>query len=227
LTPAFFSLIEGSLFQELRVGAISNNLANVNTTGFKRDLISFDEVLSEVRSTTDFSPGPGRHTGNELDLTLNGAGFFKIQTAEGIRYTRDGSFRLDGEGNLVNQQGDKVLGRNGTIPIQDGHVSIDKDGNVLVDNETVDKILVVDFEKQEFLKKEGNSYYKYEGEEVDIASPEDVSMRQGYLEQSNVNPTEAMIQMIEAFRAYESVQKAIQTMDEITNQLIADAGMMA
>ena len=227
MTPAFFSLIEGSLFQELRVGAISNNLANVNTTGFKRDIISFDEVLSEVRSTTDFSPGPGRHTGNELDLTLNGAGFFKIQTAEGIRYTRDGSFRLDGDGNLVNQQGDKVLGQNGTIPIQDGHVSIDKDGNVLVDNETVDKILVVDFQKQELLKKEGYSYYKYEGEEVDITSPKDVGIQQGYLEQANVNPTEAMIQMIEAFRAYESVQKAIQSMDEITNQLITDAGMMA
>jgi flagellar basal-body rod protein FlgG len=96
-----------------------------------------------------------------------------------------------------------------------------------VENETVDKILVVDFQKQELLKKQGHSYYKYEGEEVDIISPEDVSVRQGYVEQSNVNPTEEMIQMIEAFRAYESVQKAIQTMDEITNQLIADAGMMA
>jgi len=227
LTPAFFSLIEGSLFQELRVGAISNNLANINTTAFKRDMISFDEVLSEVRSATDFSPGPGRHTGNELDVTLDGAGFFKIQTAEGIRYSRNGSFRLDSDGNLVNQQGDKVLGQNGTIPIQDGHVIIDKDGNVLVDNETVDKILVVDFQKQGLLKKEGHSYYKYEGEDVDITSPEEVGMRQGYVEQSNVNPTEAMIQMMEAYRAYESVQKAIQTMDEITNQLIADAGMMA
>jgi flagellar basal-body rod protein FlgG len=227
LTPAFFSLIEGSLFHELRVGAISNNLANINTTGFKRDLISFSEVLNEVRSTTDFSPGPGRHTGNELDVTLNRAGFFKIQTAEGIRYTRDGSFRLDGDGNLVNQQGDKVLGQNGTILIQDGHVTIDKDGNVLVDNETVDKILVVDFQKQEFLKKAGHSYYKYEGDAVDITSPKDVGIQQGYLEQANVNPTEEMIQMIEAFRAYESVQKAIQSMDELTNQLIADAGMMA
>jgi flagellar basal-body rod protein FlgF len=190
-------------------------------------MISFDEVLSEVRSATDFSPGPGRHTGNELDVTLDGAGFFKIQTAEGIRYSRNGSFRLDSDGNLVNQQGDKVLGQNGTIPIQDGYVTIDKDGNVLVDNETVDKILVVDFQKQELLKKEGHSYYKYEGEEVDITSPKDVGIQQGYLEQSNVNPTEAMIQMMEAYRAYESVQKAIQTMDEITNQLIADAGMMA
>ena len=227
MTPAFFSLIEGSLFQELRVGAISNNLANINTTAFKRDMISFDEVFNEVLSATDFSPGPGRHTGNELDVTLNGAGFFKIQTSEGIRYTRDGSFRLDGDGNLVNQQGDKVLGQNGTIPIQDGHVTIDKDGNVLVENETVDKILVVDFQKQELLKKQGYSYYKYEGEEVDIISPEEISLQQGYVEQSNVNPTEEMIQMIEAYRAYESVQKAIQTMDEITNQLIADTGMMA
>jgi flagellar basal-body rod protein FlgG len=174
LTPAFFSLIEGSLFQELRVGTISNNLANINTTAFKRDMIAFDEVLSGVYSATDFTPGPGRHTGNELDVTLDRAGFFKIQTSEGIRYTRDGSFRLDNDGNLVNQQGDKVLGQNGAIPIQDGHVTIDKDGNVLVDNETIDKILVVDFQKPELLKKEGHSYYRYEGEEMEITSPVEV-----------------------------------------------------
>lgn len=227
MTPAFFSLIEGSLFQELRVGAISNNLANVNTTAFKRDIIAFNEVLSEVRSATDFSPGPGRHTGNELDITLNSEGFFRIQTDQGTRYTRDGSFRLDGEGNLVNQQGDMILGQNGTIPVPNGHVTIDKDGNVMVDNQTVDKILVVDFQKPELLKKEGHSYYKYEGDDSEIITPEEISIRQGYLEQSNVNPTEAMIQMIEAFRAYESVQKAIQNMDEMTNQLINDAGMMA
>jgi flagellar basal-body rod protein FlgG len=215
------------LFQELRVGTISNNLANINTTGFKRDMITFDEVLNEVRSTSDFSPGPGRHTGNPLDVTISGAGFFKIQTAEGIRYTRDGSFRLDGNGNMVTQQGDKVLGQNGTITVQDGHVTIDEDGNVLVDNETVDKMLVADFQNRELLKKEGHSYYTYEGEEAEITLPKNVGIRHGYLEQSNVNPTEEMIQMMEAFRAYESVQKAIQSMDELTNQLIADAGMMA
>ena len=227
MTPAFFSLIEGSLFQELRVGAISNNLANINTTAFKRDLIAFDEVLSQVYEATDFSPGPGRHTGNEFDISLNGAGFFKLQTAEGTRYTRDGSFKLDDEGNLVNQQGDKVLGQNGVIPMQDGHVTIDKDGNVMVDNQTIDKIQVVDFQNPELLKKEGHSYFRYDGDDADMTSPGEVSIRQGYLEQSNVNPTEAMIQMMEAFRAYESVQKAIQSMDELTNQLINDAGMMA
>lgn len=227
MTPATFTLIEGALFQELRFGAISNNLANINTPAFKKDIVFFDEVLAEVRSATDFSQGPGRHTGNELDVILNGSGFFKIQTSEGIRYTRDGSFTLNGEGNLVTKKGDRVLGQNGTISIENGHVTIDKDGNVKVENETVDKILVMEFRKPELLKKEGRSYYKYEGDEGDILSPQEVSIQQGYVEQSNVNPTEAMIQMIEAFRAYESVQKAIQSMDELTSQLVSDAGIMA
>ena len=97
----------------------------------------------------------------------------------------------------------------------------------MVDNQTVGKILLADFQKPEFLKKEGHTYYKYEGDEAEITNPEEISIRQGYLEQSNVNPTEAMIQMMEAYRAYESVQKAIQSMDELTNQLINDAGAMA
>ena len=218
--------MEGSLYQELRFEAISNNLANVNTTAFKRDQMAFNDVLAEVRSSTDFSPGPGRHTGNELDVTLNGAGFFVIQTPEGIRYTRDGSFALNREGDLVTQNGDIVLGQNGAIPIENGHVTIDKDGNIMVENETVDKISVVEFRNQELLKKEGHSYYSYDGEVGDIVNPQEVGIQQGYLEQSNVNPTEEMIKMIEAFRAYESVQKAIQNMDELTSQLVTDAGTM-
>jgi flagellar basal-body rod protein FlgF len=227
LTPGIFTLIEGSLYQELRFEAISNNLANVNTTAFKRDQVAFDEVFSEVRSATDFSPGPGRHTGNELDVTLNGSGFFAIQTPEGVRYTRDGSFTLNGEGDLVTQNGDIVLGQNGAIPIKNGHVTIDKAGNVMVENETVDKISVVEFQDQGLLKKVGHSYYRYEGQEGDITSPKEVGLQQGYIEQSNVNPTEEMIKMIEAFRAYEAVQKAIQSMDELTNQVVTDAGTMA
>ena len=227
MTPGIFTLIEGSLYQELRFEAISNNLANVNTTAFKRDQVAFDEVFSEVRSSTDFSPGAGRHTGNELDVTLNGSGFFVIQTPEGIRYTRDGSFTLNGEGNLVTQNGDIVLGQNGAIPIENGHVTIDKAGDVMVENANVGKISVVEFQNRELLKKEGHSYYRYDGEAGDIINPAEVGLQQGYVEQSNVNPTEEMIQMIEAFRAYESVQKAIQSMDELTTQLVADAGVMA
>ena len=227
MTPGIFSLIEGALYQELRFEAISNNLANVNTTAFKKDQVAFDEIFAEVRSSTDFSPGPGRHTGNELDVTLNGAGFFVIQTPNGVRYTRDGSFTLDGEGTLVTQNGDIVLGQNGAISIENGHVTMDKAGNVMVENEVVDKLSVVEFRDRELLKKEGHSYYRYDGEEGDIITPEEIGLQQGYVEQSNVNPTEEMIQMIEAFRAYESVQKAIQSMDELTNQLVTDAGVMA
>ena len=97
-----FRLMDGSLAQQLRFENISNNLANINTNGFKKDTLSFDKALSmNSHSRIDFSSGPIVHTGNKLDLALEGKGFFKIRTASGVRYTRDGTFTLDKQGGLV------------------------------------------------------------------------------------------------------------------------------
>jgi flagellar basal-body rod protein FlgF len=220
------NVLDGAMLQKLRFDNIANNLANISTNAFKKDILSFNQTLSmQYICETDFSPGPIIHTGNKLDVALASQGFFKIQTSSGIRYTRNGSFSLNSEGFLVTQNDDKVLGQNGPIKINGSDISIGSDGQVFVDNGPVDRILVVDSKQPQLLKKEGGSYYIYQGGDEGLFQAENVDIKQSYLEKSNVNPTEEMIKMMETFRAYESAQKAIQCMDEMTSKLINVAGM--
>jgi flagellar basal-body rod protein FlgF len=220
-------LIDGSLVQKLRFDTIANNLANSNTNGFKKDIISFHQILTmENNSSTDFAPGPIHYTGNQLDVALDGPGFFKVQSPRGMRYTRDGSFTLNGDQQLVTQSGDIVLGQNGPVKIDGGEVSIDTDGTVVVSGAQVERLAVVDLRQTQLLIKEGNSCYRFEGEERDIFPAEKVRVQNGYLESSNVNPTEEMIKMVEALRVFESAQKAIQCIDELTGKMVNDAGLL-
>jgi len=227
LISGIHSLIDSCLAQKLRFETISNNLANINTNAFKKDIISFNQILTMKNvSTIDLAPGPIRHTGNKFDVALGSPGFFRIRTSRGIRYTRDGSFTLNADRLLVTQNGDTVLGQNGPIQINGTKVSIGDDGRVVVENAPVDKILVMDFRKPWLLRKEGSSCYLYQGKEEDIFTAENVNVRQGYTEGSNVSPIEEMIKMVEALRAFESAQKAIQCMDEITGKMVNDAGLL-
>jgi len=227
LISGIYNLIDGSLTQQLRFETVANNMANINTNGFKKDIISFNEALEmNSISKTDFMQGPVRHTGNELDVALDSKGFFKIQTGNGIRYTRDGAFTLDEKGTLITLNGESVFGQNGPITIDGSKVTIGVDGQVQVDEEPVDRLMVVDFENPQLLQKEGGSRYFYTGEEKGISTVENVSVQQGYLESSNVNSTEEMIKMIETYRAFESVQKAIQSIDKVTDKMVNDYGLV-
>ena len=227
MISGIYNLIDASLTQQQRFETISNNLANSNTNAFKKDITSFEQALAmNHKSATDFSPGFVRFSGNELDVALETQGFFKIESSRGIRYTRDGAFTLNAEGILITRNGEAVLGQNGTITINGSKISIESDGQILVDYEPVDKLMVVNFDKPQLLKKEGGSYYQYKGEERDIFTAEDVNIKQSYIEGSNVSPTEEMIKMVETFRAFESVQRAIQSIDEITSKMVNDYGLV-
>lgn len=227
MISGIYKAVDGSLAQKLKFDTISNNLANINSNAFKKDIISFDKALAiKNSSTTDFTPGPIRYTGNEFDVAIDGPGFFKIQAPRGIRYSRNGSFTCNMDSLLVTQNGDPVLGQNGPIKINGTDVSIKSDGQVLVDGQPIDKIALVDFKQPRLLKKEGSSYYMHLGKEQDIVNAEDINIQQGYIENSNVNPTEEMIKMIETLRAFESAQKAIQTMDELNRKMVNDVGLL-
>jgi flagellar basal-body rod protein FlgF len=225
MISGIFNLIDGSMTQQLRFETIANNMANSNTNGFKKDIISFSEALeTQSNSSTDFSQGPIRFTGNELDAALSSKGFFKIETANGIRYTRDGAFSINAEGFLVTGNRDVVLGENGPISIEGGEVHIGRDGQVMVNNESVDKILVVDFDEPQLLRKEGFSYYSYQGENIGISTVPDAEIKQKYLESSNVNPTQEIIEMIQTYRSFEAVEKGIQYIDALTKEMVNDFG---
>jgi flagellar basal-body rod protein FlgF len=227
LISGIYKLIDGSLVQKLRFDTISNNLANINTNAFKKDTISFCEALSMQNSANiDLSPGPLRYTGNELDMALETPGFFKVQTPRGIRYTRDGSFTLNAERVLVTNHGDPVLGENGPIVINGSTVTVEPDGTVLAANEPVDTLVVVDFREPQFLRKEGSSYYTFEGEENGIVDPERISVQNGYIENANVNATVEMVKMVESLRVYESAQKAIQCIDEMNDKMVNQVGRL-
>ncbi len=227
MISGIYTLIDGALVHQLKFETISNNIANLNTNAFRKDIISFNEALSmNYLSETDFTPGLVRHTGNDLDVALEGQGFFKVQTPKGVRYTRDGAFSLNAQGVLVTKNGDAVLGENGPITIAGGKLTITNDGQVVVDGTQVDKLKLVAFKRPEFLSKEGSSYYFHQGEESEVLAAAETDVKQSYLEGSNVNPTAEMIKMVEAYRSFESAQKAIQTVDEMTGKMINDQGMV-
>lgn len=226
MESGIYQLIDASLVQQQRFDNISHNLANSNTNGFKKDILSFDQALSAASgTTTDFTSGPIIHTGNEFDVALEGKGFVTVQTPAGTRYTRDGAFALNRDRILVTRSGDIVLGKNGPITISEGNLTIDNQGQVLTDNQLIDSIAVVEFDNPQLLKKEGRSLYVYTGENAGIISAEDPGIRQRYLEKSNVGATEEMIKMIEAFRTFEAIQKAIQSIDEVTSKMVNDPGL--
>lgn len=221
-----YNLVGGSLIQQIRFDTLSNNLANINTNAFKQDIVSFDENLSMNISTIDLSSGSIVYTGNALDVALENQGFFKIQTPDGIKYSRDGSFGLNKDGMLVNRNGDKVLGENGPITITGRDIAIGEDGRITEDGSSGDKIFVADIKDSKLLKKEGMNYFIYTGNAKDIRSAEKAGIKQGYIEKSNVNVTEEMVRMVETFRTFESIQKAIQSTDETTNKMVNDSELL-
>lgn len=225
MNPGVYNAVRGCRIQQLKFDTIANNLANVGTTGFKKSLLFFDQAL-RVHEKTNMAQGNMRHTGNSLDLALAGEGFFKVNTAAGIRYTRDGRFHLNARGELVTSNGDPVMGSGGPVSIDGTDVTVDATGRIDVDGTEVDTLSIVFFDRSGRLRKEGLSYYVYEGDVGEGPRPEQTSVMQGYLEESNVAVTEEMIRMVEALRNFESYQKVLQTFDETDGKAINEVGKL-
>ncbi len=204
------------LRKERQYELITNHLANAHTPGYKREILSFDQMM-KASLTTDFSDGDVRLTGNKLDLAIRGQGFFKIQTPEGDRYTRNGNFSLNSEGLLVTQNGNPVLGDGGALVIEGKDVFIAEDGAVFVDGAQIDNILVVDFQNKAALEKKGASLFAYTGNPLEEEAANDVLVVQGGLETANLSTVKEMTKMIETHRLYDTAQKVMQTLDELDN----------
>jgi len=234
--------VRGCLKEEVRMDIISNNMSNSTVIGFKKKRISFMDLLQNSMSShsgknvssdpsllaikTDYQQGDVRVTGNPLDFAINGKGFFKVMTPEGVRYTRKGNFQLDAEGYLVTQNGHRVLGGGGPIYISGSQVYVNGRGVILVDNEETGKIDVVDFENYDGMVLEGQCLLKNEAGSPEQSPSPETKIQQEYVELSNVNVAEEMIQMIHCLRAFESYQKAIQVLDGINNKVINDVSKL-
>lgn len=227
----------------------SNNLANVNTNGFKKSeavVQSFSEMLlnrvesSEAdkeigelstgafieRSFKDLSQGAVQRTDNKFDFAISGEGYFVIETEAGRRYSRDGNFTLNANSELVTQSGNHVLdsqgGRIQLIPDQDFNVS--GEGQITFNNGLAGaEIALVNFEDSAELVQEGDNLYAAQ-DGAEEAPAADAAVNQGYLESSNVKIVEEMVKMIKTNRHYQSNQKVISSIDESTAKVINEVG---
>jgi flagellar basal-body rod protein FlgG len=225
-----FSAYSGLDVQTKIVDTIANNLANVQTTGFKRDFAQIleSEYGNDLATRVDLSPGRLMPTGNDLDVAIEGRGFFAVQTPAGVRYTRAGNFVLDTEGDLVTPDGMKVLSTsNSPINASGGNVSIRDGGEVVVDGSEVATLKVVDFGNPAKLEKEGMQRFIWRGEDLEVQNLQSANVRSGHLEGSNVNAVSEMVRMISAYREFESIQRAVATANnDMTGKLVSDSGQL-
>lgn len=212
---------------------ISNNLSNVQTAGFKRDVPVFREVLATskgrvLRQTkeevqTVFEQGDLQRTGNPLDLAIEGEGFFRVKTPSGVRYTRAGNFRMNREKTLIHESGFPVLGRQGEVTLRGREIVVEKNGSVKADGVEIDQIVPVTFRDLSLLKREGHGLFRLEGSAAEVPA-EESSVLQGSLELSNVNPVQEMVKLIDCLRSYESCTKMIHSNDEMDSKASNEIG---
>ncbi len=237
-----------SLSQQLAayrsMDVIANNLANASTPGFKREAAKFEEFVTQVRPAEgqtgtqsvsfvkdagimrDISQGNIENTGAPFDLAINGQGYFKVQTPQGDRYTRDGHFTLNQEGQLVTSGGYALQGDGGAITItpDDGQVQIGADGTISGKSGQIGKIAVMDFANPRSLTKQGANLYDAGSQAANTAT--DATVRQGMLESSNVQPVIEISHMIEVMRAYEATATLNQSQQDLARQAIDKLGRM-
>jgi flagellar basal-body rod protein FlgF len=223
---------------------IANNIANVDTTGFKvENLMVRTEPAAPARMADgpnpvkfvlddgivrDFTQGSMRATGATFDLAIEGKGFFKIETEAGERFTRDGRFTLSPEGRITTQEGDAVQGESGEIVVDPakGQVAIAKDGTVSQAGEKVGKVAVFLFDDRSVLDKDRGNLLKNTS---NVQPTQDTAGRvhQGMLEGSNVNPILQITRMIEVSRAYESVVKTMENTADLSRRAVERLGRVA
>jgi flagellar basal-body rod protein FlgG len=248
MSGAIYQAAAGALLQQMRMDVLSNNLANVNSTGYKADRPAFrldtetesEEIPGEtapgrlspyappLEVLTDFTPGPANRTGNPLDVAVVGDGFLEVQTPEGPRYTRNGNLSINNDGLLSTSNGWPVMGQGGEIAIDGSKVEISARGEIYVDGEAVDLLRVVDFDQSQQLVKTGDTLFEAPEGAVATAVDEDqVQIAQGFLEGANVDAIRTMTDMIETMRVFEAYQRVIRSVDETTAKTVNEVGKVA
>ncbi len=222
--------MSGAVAAQRHLNLVANNLANANTTGYKQLRPAFQEFLVRAAKTpatdkgftamtltqVDNAVGPLQHTGNALDVAIDGPGFFLVQDGEETLATRAGNFRVRPDGVMVDGSGLPVLGGDptaGPSPINvrpgGGTVSINQDGEVFQDGTNIARLALV---TSDTITPRGDSHYRMEGEARAVDGPR---LAPGYLEGSNVNIIRGMVELIEVSRAFETQHKLMSQYREL------------
>ena len=229
------SSVAGAKARESQLEILANNIANLQTIGFKELSVAFTSELDKNKIPTDAVSrsqvpvkkgdtyinqlqGGVYRTDSPLDMAIQGDGFFSVQTEDGVRYTRNGNFTINPSGNLVTMSGDTVLSNSGPITIPAGtNVHVGEDGHITAGEDSIGTLLVSNFENQEKMKPQGHNYYDATG--LAVKETANNKILQSHLENSNVNLVSNITRIIEVTRAYESLQKTIKQQVEAGKML--------
>lgn len=238
------SLIEAMMRADAEaVRVIGHNLANAQVTGYRRQIpvtsvsATFASIADEASASTqaaqmtapttnirtDMRAGSMRSTGRPLDVALEGSGFLVLQATDGTRLTRKGDLQVSADGLLTAATGAAVLGERGVIDIGTGVPVIEADGTVRVDGQVVDRLQVVQVTDEAALQYVGNGMFTVSDGAV-VVTQEQASLRQGFLEESNVSAVGEMVQMMEAMRHFESAQRFARGYDQLMERAISELG---
>lgn len=222
---------------------IANNLANLGTPAFKRESVQFEQYVVPLPATEaegggtvnvsfvldrgllrDLTTGRFEETGSLLDMSIDGKGYFVVQTPQGERYTRNGHFRLDEQGQVVTEEGYIVQSDGGAITLQpqDGELRVGPDGSLSTDLQLLGKLRIVSFDNERALKKAGASIYDASGTPPVAATAPRV--RQGMIEKSNVEPVLEITHMIDVMRAYQASADLTKSSEDLLKQAIEKIG---
>ena len=200
---------------ERRQAVLANNLANASTKGFKAEM-AFARLMGNAMAVTDtaldLSAGTLTETHNALDLAVEGDGFFVTQTPGGERFVRNGSFRLDPDRRLTDERGNAVLGDDGPIVLPSGTVEVDATGMISVNGKPQQRLRLERVAEGTQLQHEGGTQFVPDASRQAVPAGER-TVRQGFLEESNVNPMRAMTEMIEVMHRFGAAQKTLSTID--------------
>lgn len=252
MVRGLYTAYTGMLAQQQKMDTISNNLANANTAGFKKDGVVFEsfrdlymvkindpELIGSQRIGraslgvktgevyTNFEQGALLQTDNPLNMALQGTGMFAVgvMDREGNlmeRYTRDGSFTLNPNGQIVSTDGYFLLGNNGPINVNNSNIRITEEGNIYEGEDFIDQIRIIDFENLQSLRKMGGNLYEQTAQSM--IKDFEGQVIQGFTEGSNVSSMDEMIHMINVMRTYETNQKVIATYDTTLEKSVNEVG---
>jgi flagellar basal-body rod protein FlgF len=221
---------------------IAANIANASTPGYKRGVCAFTAVLQAAAEatpsvtgepaliwarltdrTTDFSQGPVGRTGRDLDLALQGRGFFVVETPAGTRYTRKGRLYVSPEGELVDGAGSRFAAQSGSlrVPAQAAKISVDSEGRVAADDQPVGQLMLMDIPEPDKLVAEGWANFRNDGPPARRAVGSQVI--QGAIEESNVSPVREMVGLLGVMRAYEAGARLAKRLDALDGELVKTA----
>ncbi len=237
MDSGYYAACAGLVAKMQALDLAANNLANVSTTGFRGQNATFQSVMAGVKARSasgtqlinefgvlnapsfNFTQGNLESTGNPLDVAIEGPGFFAVQTGDGVRYTRNGSFRLSANGQLLSASGDPVLGEQGPIQLANGSIAVSRDGTISINGALAGKLRIVEFPPSTPITSAGASYYSAPQAAAGKATRS--TLEQGKLESSNVNPISGAVELISIQRNAEMLQRALATFHSQFNQLAA------